>query len=90
MCQDSLIGVDHLPEVIRGREKGGDRPPVVTLPVGTSLKEAEKKLILKTLESVDYHRAKAAGLLGISKRKIEYLLKAWGLEKLGRKPRKSP
>ncbi len=89
MCQDSLIRVEHLPEVIRGREDLSEHPRTVTLPVGTSLKEAEKVLILKTLESVDYHRGKAAELLGISKRKIEYLLKAWGMEKLGKRPRGS-
>ncbi len=86
MCQGDLIEAEHLPEPILqqapGQDKGGQ---TVVLPVGISLKEAEKALILKTLEHVGYHRGKAAEILGISKRKIEYLLKAWGMSGLGRK-----
>ncbi len=86
MCQGSEIKEAHLPEPIRKRTAQADvASRVVTLPVGTSLKEAEKALILKTLESVGYHRGRAADILGVSKRKIEYLLKAWGKEGMGRR-----
>jgi len=87
MCQDSVIQVEHLPEHIKKLSDQDTKFKAVVLPVGTSLKAAEKELILKTLESVGYHRGKAAGVLGISKRKIEYMLKAWGMEGLGRKPK---
>ena len=90
MCQGPLIRPEHLPETLRKRSASLNGAFAVTLPVGISLKEAEKALILKTLESVHYHRGKAAEMLGISKRKVEYLLKAWGMGKLGRRPKKTP
>lgn len=86
MCQGPLIQVEHLPEPIKKQvSQAGSEGKDVVLPMGITLKEAEKTLILKTLESVGYHRGKAAEILGISKRKIEYLLKAWGMEGLGKK-----
>ena len=91
MCQGPLIRPEHLPEAILQQapeQEKGER--TVVLPVGITLKEAEKRLILKTLESVHYHRGRAAEMLGISKRKVEYLLKAWGMGKLGRRPKKTP
>jgi len=87
LCPGGEIAASHLPESLR-ESAGSASSRNVVIPVGTSLKEAEKRLILKTLEAVDYHRGRAAETLGISKRKIEYLLKDWGLEGLGRKSRK--
>ncbi len=88
LCRGGEISVEHLPAHIRELRDEAQGDQAVVLPVGTPLKEAEKALILKTLESTGYHRGRTAEILGISKRKIEYLLKAWGLEGLGRKPRK--
>lgn len=89
MCQGPLVKVAHLPEPIRKHAGNMREDQAVILPVGIPLKEAEKTLILKTLESAGYHRGKAAEILGISKRKIEYLLKAWDMEGLGRKVKRS-
>ncbi len=87
MCSGPVIQVDHLPEPIRRQSERKEGLSTVTLPLGITLKEAEKRLILKTLDSVGYHRGKAAEILGISKRKIEYLLKAWKMKGLGKNPR---
>ncbi len=85
LCGGDEIDVTHLPDQIRELGASEEGEQVIHLPVGITLKEAEKTLILKTLEAVDYHRGRAAEILGISKRKIEYLLKAWGLQGKGRK-----
>ncbi|RTZ92984.1 MAG: sigma-54-dependent Fis family transcriptional regulator [Deltaproteobacteria bacterium] len=89
LCPGREIGVESLPEHLREMAKGEEEGRSVVLPVGISLKEAEKALILKTLEAVGYHRGRAAEMLGISKRKIEYLLKAWGMGGLGKKAKKA-
>ena len=52
---------------------------MVRLPVGTSLKQAERELVLRTLESMGGNRTRAAEVLGISTRKIRYKLKEWDL-----------
>ena len=48
---------------------------------GKTLKDAEKALILETLEMTDNHRTKTAELLGVSRRWLQYRLKEWGIEK---------
>jgi transcriptional regulator with PAS, ATPase and Fis domain len=49
----------------------------ISIPYGTTLKEAEKKIILETLQSANDNKAKTARVLGISTRKIEYKIKEW-------------
>ncbi len=88
LCPGGKITPAHLPEHLGTLAEEGPSSHTVEIPVGTPLKEAEKALILKTLEAVGYHRGRAAEILGISKRKIEYLLKDWGLSGIGRKPGK--
>ena len=51
---------------------------MISVPLGTSLKDAERELILRTLETCDNNRSRAARMLGISDRKIRYKLKEWG------------
>src|SRR6185437_7387036 len=45
-----------------------DHPLVLRLPVGTRLADAERKLILLTLEAVRGNKQRAARVLGISRR----------------------
>jgi DNA-binding NtrC family response regulator len=65
----------NLPELIGGSEGAGVR---FQFTPGVSLDEAEKQLILRTLEAVGGHVPRAAELLGISPRKIYYRLKEYG------------
>jgi len=44
--------------------------PVVRVPVGTPLADAEREIILRTLESTDQNRTRAAAVLGISVRTL--------------------
>lgn len=70
LCGSDLIGPVHLPQLKTtqpvlgpGEEEGTD---AITIPVGSSVEEAEKKLILRTLASVNNNKTKAAEILGIS------------------------
>jgi DNA-binding NtrC family response regulator len=69
------IARDNLPDLIGGPQGEGIR---FQFTPGVSLDEAEKQLILRTLEAVGGHVPRAAELLGISPRKIYYRLKEYG------------
>ena len=46
---------------------------------GVSMAELERMAILQTLDAVDGSTAKAAEILEISRRKIQYRLREWGI-----------
>jgi len=71
MCQGSEIEPRHLPRDIMQHEHTGDEVPHIP---GTSMADLEKYAILKTLEHVRGSTSKAAEILGISARKIQYRL----------------
>ncbi len=60
--------------------KDAPRPSAdtLTLPVGTTVEEAEKQLILKTLDSVRYNKTRAAEILGISLKTLHNKLHRYG------------
>ncbi len=60
----------HLPPLVASPAEGGGPPPVP----GSSIYEIERYAILKTLEACGGSTSKAATLLGISPRKIQYKL----------------
>jgi DNA-binding NtrC family response regulator len=64
-------------EVDRGAG-GAEHPLVLRLPVGTRLADAERKLILLTLEAVRGNKQRAARVLGISRRGLYSKLQAYG------------
>ncbi|MDB4991000.1 MAG: Response regulator of zinc sigma-54-dependent two-component system [Myxococcaceae bacterium] len=74
LCEHEQIGAEALPSY---GAKTHDHLPLL-LP-GVSLVELERLAILQTLESVGGSTAKAAELLGTSRRKIQYRLKEWGI-----------
>ena len=65
---------------LEAREGGdrGEHPLVLRLPVGTRLADAERKLILLTLEAVRGNKQRAARVLGISRRGLYSKLQAYG------------
>jgi len=74
LCQDELIGPELLPGY--DAETQSDMPFLVP---GVTLAELERLAILQTLDAVDGSTAKAAEMLGISRRKVQYRLKEWGM-----------
>ncbi|MEY4578013.1 MAG: hypothetical protein RL701_2716, partial [Pseudomonadota bacterium] len=74
LCEAEVIGADALPSY----DTETNRHLHLLLP-GVSLAELERLAILQTLEAVSGSTAKAAELLGTSRRKIQYRLKEWGM-----------
>jgi DNA-binding NtrC family response regulator len=80
VCDTSVIETRHLPPgfgqtPIRPSSEDSDG---VHLGVGTTVEEAEKLLILKTLESTSNNKTKAAEILGISLKTLHNKLKEYG------------
>ena len=61
------------------------RRDVLNLDPGTSLREMEKMMVLKTLEAVGWNRTKAAKKLGISTRTLRNKLKAYREEEISQR-----
>jgi hypothetical protein len=56
-------------------------PNAIVIPLGTTIQEAEKALILRTLEHVGGNKQKAARVLGISRRCLYNRLEEYGVMK---------
>lgn len=69
LCNDFEIDVRHLPRDVLGSGRALDEMPIVP---GSSMAEVERYVILKTLESVGGSTSKAAKILGVSPRTIQY------------------
>ena len=74
--KDAVIEPEHLPEEIQASREDA-RTMVVSL--GSPLKEIEREAIRRTLVEVTNHREKAAKLLGISLRALQYKIKEYGI-----------
>jgi DNA-binding NtrC family response regulator len=78
VCDTAMIETKHLqPNFGQSRSPmdGGD---AVRVGVGTTVGEAEKLLILKTLESTGNNKTRAAEMLGISLKTLHNKMKEYG------------
>ncbi len=80
VCDGAVVETKHLPpgfgqSSLRSSTEDGD---TVHLGVGTTVEEAEKRLILKTLESTNNNKTRAAEILGISLKTLHNKLKEYG------------
>lgn len=79
LCGNGVVGKQHLPPGF-----GVTRPAAtsssdhVQMPVGTTVDEAERRLILRTLESTGNNKTRAAEILGISLKTLHNKLKEYG------------
>jgi DNA-binding NtrC family response regulator len=74
LCDGPRIERKHLPASVVPSEDRGGPPPIP----GTTIAELEKYAILKTLEACGGSTSKAATVLGVSPRKIQYKLHEYG------------
>ena len=74
----SFLTADELPPVLSGPGPGVAKPG--GLIPGATMRELEREAILRTLEVVDGSTTRAAEMLGISPRKIQYRLKEYSTE----------
>jgi DNA-binding NtrC family response regulator len=79
VCDGDTILPRHMPPApaLRSTESA-DGPDSVSFRVGTSLDDAEKALILKTLAANANNKTRAADVLGISLKTLHNKLKAYG------------
>ncbi len=80
VCEGNAIETRHLPPGFgqpMPRPAQQD-PNAVRLGVGTTVEEAERLLILKTLESTNNNKTRAAEILGISLKTLHNKLKEYG------------
>ncbi|HZR09846.1 MAG TPA: sigma-54 dependent transcriptional regulator [Myxococcales bacterium] len=75
LAQGREIGADDLPPSLRGARP--DRREAGSLIPGATLYEIEREAILRTLELVGGSTSRAADMLGISARKIQYRMKEY-------------
>ncbi len=80
VCEGSVIESKHLPPGFGQAtvRTSSEDPDAVHLGVGTTVEEAEKLLILKTLESTSNNKTRAAEILGISLKTLHNKLKEYG------------
>jgi DNA-binding NtrC family response regulator len=75
LARSGWIEPMHLPPYVRGADPSAGA--VIVLPLGTPAAEAEKQLILKTLEHVGQNKAEAARRLGLDVKTIRNKLRAY-------------
>jgi two-component system NtrC family response regulator/two-component system response regulator HydG len=75
LCKATELTADDLPPSLRG-PRPRERAPGALIP-GATLYEIEREAILRTLEMVGGSTSRAAEILGISVRKIQYRLKEY-------------
>lgn len=78
LAKSGWVDPAHLPPYVRKAEGGGEDR--IILPVGISAAEAEKQLILKTLEKTGNNKAEAARQLGLDVKTIRNKLKSYGID----------
>lgn len=78
ICEADLIAPKHLPPGL-AQPAGEGSTDSVTFPLGVTVEDAEKALILRTLASVNNNKAKAAGILKISVKTLHNKLHRYGV-----------
>jgi DNA-binding NtrC family response regulator len=78
MCGGDTIDSEHLPA--RGTNASVEMGLMVP---GITLDELERMAIMQAMEAASGSTAKAAEMLGVSRRKVQYRLKEWGFTGVG-------
>jgi transcriptional regulator with PAS, ATPase and Fis domain len=81
LCEGDMITPDDLPSEIRQETSsaatGGFKLPAE----GINFEEVEKNLILQAMDQTDYNITKAAKLLGLTFRTLQYRLEKFGIKR---------
>jgi len=77
VARSGWIETRHLPPYLQALRAGGE--PTIRLPTDTTLAQAERLLILQTLERLDHNKAAAARQLGLDVKTIRNKLRQYGL-----------
>ena len=99
LAGEGAIELRHIPQFLQGRASpvaaassasareeasgGAAAPDGVRFNIGTTVEEAEKGLILRTLEHTRNNKTRAAEILGISLKTLHNKLKEYGAKEMG-------
>src|SRR6202045_4627987 len=80
VCDGAIVETKHLPPGFgqSSLRSSAEDPDAIHLGVGTTVEEAERRLILKTIESTSNNKTRAAEILGISLKTLHNKLKEYG------------
>ncbi len=78
LSRGDIIRPEDLPEAIKAVDHSASASPA-TLPIGITLKDMEKEMILLTLGEAGGNRTRTAEILGISRRTLQLKLKDYGV-----------
>ena len=78
LAKGEWIETAHLPPYLRG--SGTELSTKIVLPIGITAAQAERELILRTLERTNHNKAEAARQLGLDVKTIRNKLKAYKIE----------
>lgn len=81
MAEGSIIQPEDLPSEISNLAAHGGVVPFELPPEGINFEEMEKALIIKAMERADWVIGKAAPILGLSYKTLQYRLEKHGIEK---------
>jgi DNA-binding NtrC family response regulator len=85
MTESDYIQPEDLPSEIRRETVPGTNLPFLFPPEGISIEELERDLIVKAMERADWVIGKAAPLLGMTYKTLQYRLEKFGIEKPDKK-----
>jgi DNA-binding NtrC family response regulator len=80
LAADSPIRLSHLPPAPGESAPAAADPDTLSIRVGTTVDEAEKALIFKTLEYTRQNKTRAAEILGVSLKTMHNKLKQYGAD----------
>src|SRR5258708_22708900 len=81
LCEGDLISPDDLPSEVTQESHTGATGGFKLPPEGISFEDVEKNLILQAMDQTDYNITKAAKLLGLTFRTLQYRLEKFGIKR---------
>src|SRR5437588_2994918 len=81
LCEGDMITPDDMPSEVRQESQAAATGGFKLPPEGISFEEVEKNLILQAMDQTDYNITKAAKLLGLTFRTLQYRLEKFGIKR---------
>jgi DNA-binding NtrC family response regulator len=81
LCESDLITIEDLPLEVRQEARPATEGAFKLPPEGISFEDVERSLIIQAMEQTDYNITKAAKLLGLTFRTLQYRLEKFGIKK---------
>jgi DNA-binding NtrC family response regulator len=82
LCEGDQITVEDLPLEVRQESQPAAEGTFKLPPEGISFEDVERDLITQAMEQTDYNITKAAKLLGLTFRTLQYRLEKFGIKKV--------